>query len=62
MLLLCSGGGNVEVSSSGLCLRSEKGVATKEVDFDQILNAEIVDGYRISISFTDLKARHVELN
>ena len=61
MLLLGSGGGNVEVTSTGLCLRSENGVAAKEVDFDQVLNAEIIDGYRIRISFTNLREDFLQL-
>ena len=60
MLLLGSGGGNVEVGADDLSLRSEDGSAEK-VAFDQILNAEIIDGDRIKISFTDLEEDHLKV-
>ena len=60
MLLLGPDGGNLELGSAGLTFRTKDGDVST-VGFDEIFTCEIVDGYRIKITFTDLAEQFLKV-
>lgn len=60
MILLGPNGGNLEVGTADLTFHGKDG-GVSLVPIDQILSANIVDGYRLEVCHTDLKEDYLKV-